>query len=60
MYIDKDKKGISILNSEGVRRAFRMVIVDDEDVELENPNFKAEVEAFVGEGFLEANNIDVS
>ena len=50
----KDGNSISIQDTEtGETRAFSKIIVDDEGKVIgENPNFKAEVEEFVGKGFL--------
>lgn len=57
----KDNNSISIKNMEtGDTKPFSKLSVDmDTGIESENSNFKAEVEAFAREGFLEENNIDI-
>jgi len=60
--IHETKNSISICDTENNNntKAFTKVFKDDETGEQTvNPNFKTEVEEFAGEGFLEANNIDI-
>lgn len=47
---------ISIIDesNNNMTKSFQKVLVDDDGQVIgENPNFKAEVEAFAGEGFLD-------
>jgi hypothetical protein len=54
--VHNTKYSISICDTENNNntKSFMKILVDEDGNETVNPNFKTEVEAFAGKGFLDA------